>query len=82
MNELVIVGLVVLALWAISFTAYSMITSSIIKDQQRELAMLKAENRRLKAVARGKKVVSNLKLHSEQLDFPKAEVSYRKFLEI
>lgn len=78
MDWFFIIGILALGTLFISFTAYSMLTKSIIKQQERENARLRSEIRRLKAELRGANAV-------KQLEFPKAEprlVKYRDFLDI
>lgn len=48
MEKLVIFAAVIVCLLAIFVLAYKVVTDKIIKDQERELAALKTENKRLK----------------------------------
>ena len=48
MEKLIIVASVVLCLLAIFVLAYKTVTDKIIKDQERELAKLRTENKRLR----------------------------------
>ena len=48
MEMLVIVAAVIVCLLAIFVLAYKVVTDKIIKDQEREIAALKTENKRLK----------------------------------
>lgn len=48
MEKLIIIASVVLCLLAIFVLAYKSVTDKIIKDQDRELARLRTENKRLK----------------------------------
>lgn len=49
MDYFLLIGLIALGLIAISFTVYSALTNSIIKDQEREINKLTIENKRLES---------------------------------
>lgn len=68
MEKLVIVAAVIVCLLAIFVLAYKAVTDNIIKDQERDLAALKTENKRLRSALRGAKYVDNLKLSNEPVE--------------
>ena len=68
MEKLVIVAAVIVCLLAIFVLAYKVVTDNIIKDQERELARLRTENKRLRSALRGAKYVDNLKLSNEPVE--------------
>ena len=65
-----IVGLSLIGLLIICFLAYKYYTEAIIKDQERELARLKTENKRLYTALRGAKYVSKLVVSKNTIDYP------------
>ena len=78
MDWFVIIGILALGGVFVGFTAYSMVTKSIIKQQEREIVILRNEIRRLKAEIKGMKTVRTS-------EAPRVEphiVSYRRFFDI
>lgn len=65
-----IVGLLLIGGLLVSFICYKYYTESIIKDQEREIAKLKTENKRLYSALRGAKYVSKLVVSKNTIDFP------------
>ena len=47
-EKFLLAGLIITGVLILSFAAYSSITNSIIKDQEKEIAALKTENYRLR----------------------------------
>ena len=68
MEKLVIVAAVIVCLLAVFVLAHTVVTDKIIKDQERELARLRTENKRLRSALRGAKHVDNLKLSNEPVE--------------
>ena len=68
MEKLVIVAAVIVCLLAVFVLAHTIVTDKIIKDQERELARLRTENKRLRSALRGAKYVDNLKLSNEPVE--------------
>ena len=54
MDLIMWIGIIALATLAISFSAYSMVTKSIIRDQERDIRKLQSENRRLQRALQAK----------------------------
>jgi hypothetical protein len=48
MDTFIVIGIVALGAIFIGFVGHCWVTNSIIKDQQREIAKLRTENKRLK----------------------------------
>lgn len=70
MEKLIIVAAVIVCLLAAFVLAHTVVTDKIIKDQEREIAQLKTENKRLKSALRGVKSVSKIVLSDKPLDYP------------
>lgn len=68
MENLVIFAAVIVCLLAIFVLAYKIVTDKIIKDQDREIAALKTENKRLRSALRGAKYVDNIKLSKDPVE--------------
>ena len=68
MEKLVIIAAVIVCLLAVFVLAHTVVTDKIIKDQERELAKLRTENKRLRSALRGAKYVDNLKLSNEPVE--------------
>ena len=49
MDYFLLIGLITLSVLIVSFTIYSALTNSIIKDQEREINKLTIENKRLES---------------------------------
>lgn len=70
MRSLIIIAIVALVILAVCVSGYTAYTDKIIKDQEREIAQLKTENKRLKSALRGVKSVSKIVLSDKPLDYP------------
>lgn len=68
MEKLVIVAAVIVCLLAVFVLAHTVVTDKIIKDQEREIAKLRTENKRLRSALRGAKYVDNIKLSNEPVE--------------
>lgn len=56
---------ITLALLVVCWICYSRLTSSIIKDQEREIRKLENENRKLKAAIRGSRMIKSIEVYTE-----------------
>ena len=65
-----IFGLILVFTLIGSFIAYKIITDKIIRDQEREIAKLKTENRRIYSALSGAKYVSKLVVSKNTIDYP------------
>ena len=74
MDWMLIVGGVAFLALFIGVAGYTTMTNKIITEQDKELARLKAENRRLEAALAGAKAVKALKKHPLYRDNPKVEI--------
>lgn len=70
MDYFLLFGLIGFACCIFGFIGYATITNKIIKDQEREIAKLETENRRLKSALRGVKSINYLYLSNKPLDYP------------
>jgi Tfp pilus assembly protein PilN len=70
MRSLIIIGIVALVLLAVCISFYTAYTNSIIKDQEREIAKLETENKRLKSAIRGAQYVTKIVFSDKPLDYP------------
>ena len=70
MDYFLLFGIIAFAGLIISFLAYKFTTEKIIKEQEREIARLKTENKRLKSALRGAKYVNKIVLSDKPLDYP------------
>ena len=68
MEKFIILLSVLVCFLAIFVFAYKIVSDKIIKDQERELAKLRTENKRLRSALRGAKYVDNLKLSNEPVE--------------
>lgn len=68
MEKLVIFAAVIVCLLTIFVLAYKVVTDKIIKDQERELAALKTENKRLRSALRGAEYVEKIKFSNEPVE--------------
>jgi hypothetical protein len=56
---------ITLALLVVCWICYSHLTSSIIKDQQREIARLKRDKKRLESAVRASREVKSIEVYTE-----------------
>ena len=68
MRSLIIIAIVALCILAVCISTYTAYTNKIIKEQEREIAQLETENKRLRSALRGAKYVDNLKLSNEPVE--------------
>lgn len=60
MDTFLIVGLMGIGAIMVGFVGFKFYTDTIIDEQEKEIAALRNENRRLQAALRGKRYVQNL----------------------
>ena len=70
MDTFLLFGLIGFGCLILGILGYTTITNKIIKDQEREIAALTTENKRLKSTLRGVKTVSKIVLSDKPLDYP------------
>lgn len=70
MDYFLLFGILAFAGLIISFLAYKFTTDKIIKDQEREIAALHTENKRLKSALRGSRYVTKIVLSDKPIDYP------------
>ena len=70
MDTFLLFGLIGFGCLILGILGYTTITNKIIKDQEREIAALTTENKRLKSALRGVKSVSKIVLSDKPLDYP------------
>lgn len=70
MDTFLLFGLVGFACCILGVLGLTATTNKIIKEQEREIARLKTENKRLKSALRGSKYVSKIVLSDKPLDYP------------
>lgn len=68
MERLLIFALIVVLFLAAAVIAYTVVTNKIIKDQEREIEILKTDNERLRSAIRGARYVENLRLSKEPVE--------------
>lgn len=68
MENLLTFALIVVLFLVAAVIAYTFITNKIIKDQEREIEILKTDNERLRSAIRGARYVKNLRLSKEPVD--------------
>lgn len=70
MDTFLLFGLVGFACCILGVLGLTATTNKIIKEQEREIARLKTENKRLKSALRGSKYVNKIVLSDKPLDYP------------
>lgn len=70
MEKLVIALSAVVCALAIFVFGYKLITDKIIKEQLKEIAVLRTENNRLKSALRGAKYVTKIVYSDKPVDYP------------
>lgn len=60
METIAVVGIIAFGGLLVSLIGYTTMTDSVIKDQKREIARLRNENRKLEAALIGKKCLKNI----------------------
>lgn len=68
MERLLTFALIVVLFLVAAVIAYTFITNKIIKDQEREIEILKTDNERLRSAIRGAQYVENLRLSKEPVE--------------
>lgn len=81
MDYFLLFGLIGFSCLILSFIAYSTTTNKIIKDQERDIEKLTAENKRLKSALRGKRYVKDIVYHDYPITNPKAQIVKDPFKE-
>lgn len=81
MDTFLIVGLMGIGAIMVGFVGFKFYTDTIIDEQEKEIAALRNENRRLQAALRGKRYVQNLVVKGSgvrsKAELKKYEVCYR-----
>ncbi len=67
-----LLGIIFIGALIVFFLLYKLETDRIIKEQDKEIATLTTENKRLKSALRGAKYVDKIVLSSKPLDYPPA----------
>lgn len=70
MDYFLLFGIIGFSCLIISFIAYSTTTNKIIKEQEREIAALHTENKRLKSALRGSRYVTKIVFSDKPIDYP------------
>lgn len=68
MENLLTFALIVVLFLVAAVIAYTVVTNKIIKDQEREIEILKTDNERLRSEIRGARYVENLRLSKEPVE--------------
>lgn len=68
MENLLTFALIVVLFLVAAVIAYTVVTNKIIKDQEREIEILKTDNERLRSAIRGARYVENLRLSKEPVE--------------
>ena len=68
MENLLTFALIVVLFLVAAVIAYTFVTNKIIKDQEREIEILKTDNERLRSAIRGARYVENLRLSKEPVE--------------
>lgn len=68
MERLLTFALIVVLFLVAAVIAYTVVTNKIIKDQEREIEILKTDNERLRSAIRGARYVENLRLSKEPVE--------------
>lgn len=74
MNTFLIIGLMGIGAIMVGFVGFKFYTDTIIDEQEKEIAALRQENRRLQAALRGKRYVSKLVVSDMPAENPQAIV--------
>lgn len=74
MDTFLLFGLVGFSCLILGILGYTATTNKIIKDQEREIEILKTDNERLRSAIRGAAYVKNLRLSNEPVKAPRATV--------
>lgn len=70
MDTFLLFGLIGFGCLILGVLGLTATTNKIIKEQEREIARLKTENKRLKSALRGAKYVNKIVLSDKPLDYP------------
>lgn len=81
MDTFLLFGLIGFSCLILSFIGYSATTNKIIKDQERDIAKLETENKRLKSALRGKRYVKDMVYYDYPVTNPKAHIIKDPFKE-
>lgn len=68
MENLLTFALIVVLFLVAAVIAYTFVTNKIIKDQEREIEILKTDNERLRSAIQGARYVENLRLSKEPVE--------------
>ena len=74
MNTFLIIGLMGIGAIMVGFVGFKFYTDTIIDEQEKEIAALRNENRRLQAALRGSKHVTVISTSKDPVKNPKAIV--------
>lgn len=84
MDYFLLFGITGFACLILGFIGYKLTTDKIIKEQDKELAALKTEKKRLESALRGAKYIQKVYLSDKEIDYPptaKIKVERRDSLE-
>jgi hypothetical protein len=70
MDTFLLFGLIGFGCLILGILGYTTMTNKIIKEQERKIAALTTENKRLKSALRGAKYVNKIVLSDKPLDYP------------
>ena len=70
MDYFLLFGIAGFACLILGFIGYKRSTDKIIKEQDRELAALETENKRLKSALRGLKRIQKVYFSDKEIDYP------------
>ena len=74
MDYFLLVGLIGIGLIMVGFVGFKLYTETIIKEQEKEIAALRTENKRLQAALRGQRYVRNVVVSDRPAGCPQAIV--------
>ena len=70
MENLLTFALIVVCFLVAAVIAYTFVTNKIIKDQEREIEILKTDNERLRSAIRGAKYIQKVYFSDKEIDYP------------
>lgn len=74
MSTIVVLGILAFGCLLVGMIGYSTITDSIIKDQRREIARLRTENKRLEAALHGMACAKVMRVYREPINQPECTI--------
>ena len=70
MDYFLLFGLIGFACIILGVLGYTITTNKIIKDQEREIEILKTDNERLRSALRGARYVKKIVYSDKEIDYP------------